>query len=143
MTSYKFQITSTAGASIERYVSGETPIEAMATLAIELANSKSGVVAIDLIADGESSKTVAARKSRKPKSRSNRYEAARSEISASRDEAETLRDELQNWRDNILENMQDGEKAGQLDEAISNLEEFISNLESAEGVDVEFPRMIG
>lgn len=48
-----------------------------------------------------------------------------------------------NWRDNIPENMQDGEKANQLDEAISNIEEFISNLESAEGVDVEFPRMIG
>lgn len=57
--------------------------------------------------------------------------------------AEELRDELQNWRDNIPENMSDGEKANQLDEAISNLEEFISNMESAEGVDVDFPRMIG
>ena len=143
MQSFKFLITSNSGSSIERYVSGETPVEAMAALAIELANSKSGVVAIDLIAEGETSKTVAARKSRKPKSRSDRYEAARGDVSQSREEAEQLRDELQNWRDNIPENMQDGEKANQLDEAISNLEEFISNLESAEGVDVEFPRMIG
>lgn len=52
MQSFKFLITSNFK-SVERYVSGETPIEAMAALAIELANSKSGVVSIDLIAEGE------------------------------------------------------------------------------------------
>ena len=52
MQSFKFLITSNSGSSIERYVSGETPVEAMAALAIELANSKSGVVSIDLITEG-------------------------------------------------------------------------------------------
>lgn len=143
MSSFKFLITNNSGTSIERYVSADTPVGAMATLVIELANSASNVVSIDLIEEGETSKSVVARKSRKPKSRSDRYEAARGDVSQSREDAEQLRDELQNWRDNIPENMQDGEKANQLDEAISNLDEFISNLESAEGVDVEFPRMIG
>lgn len=143
MASYSFLITNNSGTSITAYRSAETPIEALAALAIELANSKSAIVSIDLIEDGETPKVVTARKTKKAKSRSDRYEAARGDVSQSREEAEQLRDELQNWRDNIPENMQDGEKAGQLDEAISNLEEFISNLESAEGVDVEFPRMIG
>lgn len=139
MTSYKFLITSTAGTSIERYVSADTPVGAMATLVIELANSASNVVSIDLITEGETSKAVTARKSRKRKSRSDRYEDARGSVSESREEAEQLRDELQNWRDNIPENMQDGEKANQIDEAISNLDEFISNLESAEVSTSSFP----
>lgn len=76
-----------------------------------------------------------------PKSRTDRYSAAQSQVSNAKSDAEGLKDELQEWFDNLPENFQSGDKGDTIQNAISQLEEFIDQCEQAEGVDVEFPGM--
>jgi hypothetical protein len=54
-----------------------------------------------------------------------------------------LRDELDSWLDSLSDTLMESEKAEQLEDAISQLEEFIAACEQAEGVEIEFPGMLG
>ena len=78
-----------------------------------------------------------------PTSQAGRFAVAMTQIGQAKEEAENLRGELDSWRESLPDTQQESEKAEQLEDAISQLEEFIAACEQAEGVEIEFPGMIG
>ncbi len=76
-------------------------------------------------------------------SRADRFSEAQSSLADAKSGAEMLKEELEEWKNNLPENLQDGDKASQLENAINQLEEFVDACDTAEGVDVEFPSMMG
>jgi hypothetical protein len=76
-----------------------------------------------------------------PKSRSERFVEAQSQLENAKSIAEELKDELQEWYDNLPENLQSGSKADELQSAIDELDNFVNSCDDAGGADVQFPQM--